>query len=468
MQRQASLPTVLSAPFDFNSHPILSEQVPGEAHCDRQKAPLKSSLKYMSKSAAETPAEPATDPSNAAEHHRVSQSLRRVKTVDFKEAEATQIRTLPLSKPWLSDTIVNAFHEDKDKSQGSLSAKSRCAIRGEPSCSRLGTKGRPADPAVTKTDVHVVTRAPACEFDVLPHELDIVTATPTMQIVQSRDSCYEIVWDDVPAEDKQRGHRRSSVASLALRTASSATKDDLERVNSKLFEWDWGRGPDLESFAPQIVVFPDDQGHAHGLTSTTDGDEDASMRAPPNNQRTSDALSSLPSTPATARPSRPPSQDEPGPVGELEADDLNDSDEGTVAALIVPDPEARPASLPTLHNDSKKPLEDRRFSNIDDSEVRFRGHRDSVTMARARLLANGRVSPEILEVRKYGTMAKRRMHAMNRGNSEEETAEANIATREPARSHEPACLASSSPIAGLGSSSPIMSRNSGVLWGFHG
>ncbi|KAL1591908.1 hypothetical protein SLS60_011500 [Paraconiothyrium brasiliense] len=416
-------------------------------------------MKSVLKSAAETPAEPATGPNNVAEHPRVSQALRRVKTVDFTEAEATRIRTLPLSKSWLSDTVLNAC--DEDESQGSLPAKSRCAVRGEPSFSRPGPKGRLVVPAVTKTEVHVITLAPTCELEVLPHELDIATANPTTQNVQPPDNSYAVVREDIPAEGKQEFPSQDSVTFLALRTPSPVTKCDLEGVNSKVSEWDWGQDLDSESSAPQIIIFPDDEGHAHAVTSMTDVEGDAAKRVPPNSQKTSSALSCPPSTPAIARPSRPPSHDKPGSVGKLRANSRKNSDEDTV--LDVPISKAKLTISTTSSNKSKKPLADRRLSNVDDFEVKFRGHRDSVTMARSRLLAHRRVSPEVLE---FSTTAKKRMHANNRGISEEEIANTNIASRELFRSHEFATLASSSPTARLGSSSPILSHNSGVLWGF--
>jgi hypothetical protein len=395
-------------------------QEPREVHPDKTKAPLKSSMKSVPESAEETSAESAIDLTNAAGHRKAPPSLRRVKTVEFQDVEATGMRIAPPLAPWSSDTIFNL--SDEHKSQGELTTKSQRIISREPSCSLLGTKSKLADPALTKTDVHVVTLAPAYRPAALPREPDLGVATPTMQLIKSADSRLEAVWDDVPAEDNKRAHRKASTASRALHTVNPATRSGLEHVNSNLYEWSWARGPGLESFAPQVVVFPDDEGHAHAVTYMTDDEGNPAMRAPANSQRTSSAPSYSSSVPATTRPSRPPSQDESEPTNKLQVNKLKYSGGGTTEALAIPDPEAKLGTIATLPDKFKKSQTDRRLSNIDDSERKFRGHRDSVTIARSRLLHDIGLPPELLEVQKYSSTAKRRMHVRTRGKSEEEIA----------------------------------------------
>jgi len=55
----------------------------------------------------------------------------------------------------------------------------------------------------------------------------------------------------------------------------------------------------------------------------------------------------------------------------------------------------------------------RRLSDLEESETRFRGHRDSVTLARSQMLKSGRVSPELLLHRATSLTARKRMHARN-------------------------------------------------------
>ncbi|KAL5375695.1 hypothetical protein DPSP01_011051 [Paraphaeosphaeria sporulosa] len=422
---QTSSPGIRGIPSISISAPILMLQEPREAYRDRLKAPLKSSMKHTP-NAEETPAESTADSSSITEHHRPYQSLRRLKPVDFKGLDAIGMRTVLPLKPWVSDTMMNTFEEDK--SHGDLTTESQIVVGGDPSCLRPEIKSEMAVPALTKTDVHVVTLTPTYEVNVLSRKPDISTTTPTMQIIKSADSCHEVVWDDIPAEDNKRVHCRISLPSRALQTLSSARESDLRHVNSNLCEWDWGRGPGLESFAPQVVVFPDDESHAYAVTCVEDDDGNITIRAPSNSQETTGAPSYATSTPGTASSSRPPSQYVTDAAEKLEVDRFHDSAEESVAILVVPDAEVALGTIATLSNDFKKPLADRRLSNVDDSEMKFRGHRDSVTIARSRLLHDGEVSPELLEVQKYSSTAKRRMHARNREKSEEGVAKARTAT----------------------------------------
>ncbi|KAF2445106.1 hypothetical protein P171DRAFT_289478 [Karstenula rhodostoma CBS 690.94] len=386
------------------SAPIRVAQEPGEAHRERSKASLKSSMKHVP-NAEDTPDEPTINSSRSTEPHRTSLSLRRVKTVEFEGFDATRVRTVPSLKPYSSDIFLNT--SERDESQGKLTTKRHQTVRGYPSCSRPGIKSVIAEPALTKTDVHVVTLAPTSEGKVPPRKPDLGTATPTMQTIKSAGSCHEVVWDDVPTEDNKTIHRKTSVANRALQTINSASQGGLEHVNSKLYEWNRGRGPGLESFAPQVIVFPDDEGHTRSVNSIADDDGNAAIRAPSNSQRTSGSPSCSTSTPGTAWPSRPLSQYVSEATDKLGVPKPNNGEE---SMLVVPDPE-------TLPDQIRKPLADRRLSNIDDSEMKFRGHRDSVTVARSRLSHNGGVSPELFQVSEL--TAKRRMHARNRAKSEE-------------------------------------------------
>ncbi|KAJ4382016.1 hypothetical protein N0V86_002342 [Didymella sp. IMI 355093] len=105
-----------------------------------------------------------------------------------------------------------------------------------------------------------------------------------MQIVESGNGSYEVVWDDVPPEHSVRTQRRSSSANQALGAASAGTKG-LERVNTKLTEWSGTWNTSSDSFKPTIVVFPDDDGRRPHFECAIVDDEDIEIFAPPNSER---------------------------------------------------------------------------------------------------------------------------------------------------------------------------------------
>ncbi|KAL5411957.1 hypothetical protein PMIN06_003884 [Paraphaeosphaeria minitans] len=387
-----------------------------EVRHKRPNAPLKSSMKHIP-GTGETSTEATISDSRSPDHHRTSYSLRRVKTVEFKRFDATGMRTVPPLKLRSSDVILNPI--EGDESHGDLTIRKQNSLRGDLLCSRPGFKNVLAEPALTKTDVHVVTRAPTSEVKVLPFEPGLGIATPKMQIKKSADHCREVAWDDLL-------DRKTAVASQVLPTVNPREKSGLEHIDSKLHEWNRDRGPELESCAPQVALFPDDEGYAHSVTFVADDVDNAAIRAPLNSQRTSGSPSFSISTPDTAWLLRPSPQYDPEPTGKLGINKSNDSGE---SMLVVPDPEAVPGTIATLADQFDNTLADHRLSNIDDSEVKFRGHRDSVTVARSRLLHNGAVSPELIQVKEYTLTAKKRMHARNRGLSEE----AIVVRKTPAR-----------------------------------
>jgi hypothetical protein len=53
---------------------------------------------------------------------------------------------------------------------------------------------------------------------------------------------------------------------------------------------------------------------------------------------------------------------------------------------------SRPRTQQAISKEARKPVGDRRLSNMEDSEVKFRGHRDSVTLARTRMANSGGIS----------------------------------------------------------------------------
>ncbi|KAF2712414.1 hypothetical protein K504DRAFT_480086 [Pleomassaria siparia CBS 279.74] len=351
---------------------------------------LKPCIKQKSKSAATTP---PNAQGQSPDGLGTTQKLRRVKTVDFEEGLSKKLLSLPPLEP------------TKNISRVTL-------------CPGLTmNKSLPADAAVTRTDVHVVAIAPSWNADDIPDEGGIDPATPTMQIVESKSGCYEIVWDDVPLKQDVRTNRRGSSASQALAAASPETSHGLHRVNTKLSEWSFGNGSPSELFKPQIVVFPDEDGRTPRFDCAIEDDDDTYIIiAPPNSERPS------------ATPSR--HQSRPGSIERAESDSLADDeatptssrfffekDNTTLNSLLIPDPDTpknkKPGHPIGTHRRVRKSPALRRFSNVEESDLKFRGHRDSVTLARSRIFNAGGVSPELFMHRDSVSIAKKRMHTRN-------------------------------------------------------
>lgn len=366
--------------------------------------PLKTCLKQKAKSANTTP------PNEAATAVRSSvenQKLRRVKTVDFEEAISRS-----LTQQQRDPTSTSDHRRARDKKVPELLHSCPGAV--------LLARRSPACPPVTRTDVHVIAIAPSSLRSTNP---DLQTtdqgdlqetdpATPIMQIVQSGNGSYEVVWDDVPPEHRARTERRNSSASQALEAASAGTKG-LERVNTKLTEWSGTWNSPFDSFKPSIVVFPGDDGRRPQFECTLVDDEDIDILAPPNSERVSAVHSRRPSRPASTQMSRVASHDNSSePV--VPKDVPNDDTTITLEAPPVPDPEAWSAHLVTARRKLGVPCPDRKLSNVEEADLKFRNHRDSLTLAHGRLVDIGGVRPELLGHRDYVRIAKKRMHVGNR------------------------------------------------------
>ncbi|KAF2133543.1 hypothetical protein P153DRAFT_381974 [Dothidotthia symphoricarpi CBS 119687] len=336
-------------------------------------APLKTCLKHKAKSATTSP---PSEPREDADTSTGPRILRRVKTVDFEEA------TKPLLL--LSPLPATAKKATDDKMKRDVSKRTG---RARPRCPSTPNtkKSALAGTAVTRADVHVIATA----FTSDPTSTSApspATATPTKQIIESQTTCYEILWDAIPPTPTRR--RRTS----SLR--SSATRG-LERVNSKLADWSGTQN------APTLVVFPDDDGYAltddddDGEEEDEDGHEEGHtpILAPPNSQHTS------------ATPSRPPSR-------AASLDGLSPTAAGLngTSPLLAPHPESAHGGV----SRKKPPTSSRKLSNLEDSDVKFRGHRDSVTIAHTRLIRGGGVVPELFAREESVAMGRRRMHARNR------------------------------------------------------
>ncbi|KAF3051018.1 hypothetical protein E8E11_005952 [Didymella keratinophila] len=334
-----------------------------------------------------------------------NQKLRRVKTVDFEKA-------ISESFPPQQTTSVSTTNHREGKNGKVPGRLNLC-----PGAALLARRS-PACPAVTRTDVHVIAIAPSSSksTDMGTADQDDLqeadSATPTMQIVESGNGSFEVVWDDVPLMHGARTRRRSSSASQALEAASAGTKG-LGRVNTKLTEWSGTWNTLADSFKPTIIVFPDDDGRRPHFDCAIVDDEEIDILAPPNSERVSAYHSHRPSRPASARISRAASHDElsePVVLRDIPVDNPTTSLE---AAVVVPDPEAWSAHLVAARQKLGVPSPERKLSNVEEVDLKFRNHRDSLTLAHGRLVDSSGVRPDLFAHRDSVKIAKQRMHARN-------------------------------------------------------
>ncbi|KAL6702784.1 hypothetical protein ACN47E_000968 [Coniothyrium glycines] len=379
--------------------------------------PLKSCIRSKSKSTSTTPPGEPEDAATRPTQH----TLRRVKTVDFD----VRSKSLPTLSAFENSTSTCDAEVPSSRPQPvTPNAVETTVLSRAPLCpSFIGrTKSTPADPAITRTAVHVIAIAPSWNIADSAETGGQDPATPTMQIVHSKNGSYEVIWDDVPSEyDIGVRGRRSSSASHALESIDSPSSHGLERVNTKLTVWSgsWNRTSDR--FKPTIVVYPDDDGYNPHYDCAVLDDEDLTILAPPNSHTTSATPSHPPTRPASAPSSRMTSLDETT-FGNLtlEAYAPDDSHNKLLPAdqsSTVPESKGQFGQQYRVGRRAKQPNGGHMLSNFDEADLRFRGHRDSVTIAHSRLLRSGAVSPELFARRDSVVMAKKRMHARNHATS---------------------------------------------------
>lgn len=363
--------------------------------------PLKTCLKQKAKSANATPPnEPVVDLTHSLEY----QKLRRMKTVDFEEV---------ISKPMPSRRRApNAAVEQYQNKLKEASKRTTLC----PGTAML-TRRLPACPAVTRTDVHVIAITPALSNptgmnSTQPGKAEEVDpTTPTMQIVESNNGSYEVIWDDVPSEYSTKTRKLSSSAGQALEAINSTATKGLERVNMKLTEWSGTWNIPSDFFKPAIVVFPDDDGRRPHFECAIMDDEDMEIFAPPNSEKVSVSHSRQTSLPVTAQMSRAASQDGSCAVTFPRGTSCDDTAFSTEQGLLVLDPDAWSDHLVAGHQKLGAPNSERKLSNMEEADVKFRNHRDSVAIAHSHLIHFGGVRPELFTRRDSITMAKKRMQA---------------------------------------------------------
>ncbi|CAN9108130.1 unnamed protein product [Alternaria sp. RS040] len=372
-------------------------------------ATLKPCIKKKAKSTTTTP--PGEFQEDAVNLEPVF--LRRVRTVDFQKAGAKS------SPPPPQVTVTPRSPTETLKYDIGRSARSADnhteTVKWNASCpNTISTaKGTAAEPAITRTDVHVIAIAPSWNAENFAADDGADPATPTMQIIETKSGSYEVIWDDVPPEHTVRTRgRRSSSASHALETASPSAKRGLERVNSKLAGWSGTWNSPSDSFKPTIVVFPDDDGRATRYDCTVDEEEDLAA-VPPNSRMTSGAPSRISSRPVSAPLTRTVSSE-----GISVQDALQDTPQAgsppLEQSLVVPSVEIRGRKTNSSVGVQK-------LSNLEEADTKFRDHRDSVTIAHSRLVRSGAVSPELFARVDSVSLGKKRMYAKNHAASSART-----------------------------------------------
>ncbi|KAH9872130.1 hypothetical protein J1614_006392 [Plenodomus biglobosus] len=373
--------------------------------------PLKPCIKLKSES---TPTSPPGGRSELVVEDG-NQTLRRVKTVDFDENGSKQSIILPKYVAM----GVGGPPEKPEVHRTSAKVGQRPGKKIPSWPLRLGvTKSSPADPAVTRTDVHVIAIAPSVNAADYSNEDCVDPATPTMQVTESKTGRQEIVWDDVPLE-RSIGcqDRTSSSAGQALEMVGCHGKRGLDRVNTKLTDWSGTWNSPSSSFKPTIVVFPDDDTWAPHYDCAIEDDEDLTVLAPPNSQRTSAGPSRHQSRPSSAPLTRASSYEEAEPLQVLLPDPsptrLHSRPELLDQSLAVPDPNGRQTRTTHIKQKRTQGPALRKLSNIEDADLRFRGHRNSVTIAHSRLVRTGGESLDLFAHRDVVSVARKRMYARN-------------------------------------------------------
>jgi hypothetical protein len=379
-------------------------------------APLKPCLKTKAKS---TTTSPPGELESAADDCAGDRTLRRVKTVDFEQA----VKPL-LGLPTPPKAPKKKLQMPSSQLRASLPAASQPAKSAYvvPSCPNMLSlaKSNLADPATTHADVHVIAIAPSRNMKNAANKANSDPATPTIQFVESNNGCYEVIWDDVPVQQSDQTRRRSSVATHSLQLADPAATRGLQRVNTKLADWSGSWNSLSDTFKPTVIVFPDHDTWMPHVECAAEDDEDMLAPAPPNSHRTSAMPSCVPSRPVSAPLTRAPSEEGSSLIDALQRGPSELKQEWVVPledSLLVSDPEIQSTRLLNVTQRLRSIPLIRKLSNVDDADLKFRGHRDSVTLTHTRLLHTGGVSPELFAHRDSVSVARKRMHARNHATS---------------------------------------------------
>ena len=373
-----------------------------------QEKPLKTCLKQKANSTSPTPPldmeKEATEPTK--------HQLRRIKTVEFQQSNSP-ICVLPHTAACSQVRNSVALQTDEPSDQNVLSPT---MIRRTSTCPSTITtmKGDPANSAVTRTDVHVIAISPSQNWSSKAVRLsqNPDPPTPTMQIVESGDGIYKVIWDDLPTEHGCRTGEHITPARKTTKNDNFTAAKGLERVNTKLTEWSASWNSPSGSFKPTIVVYPEDDTRKHRSEYSMDhaGDNGDALVPPPNSTRTSAIPSRGQSHPASVSLSRETSDDEFEPDvvlhGRPSGSPPSDANQEVWSDFLV-------GARGRLQDEVAARASAQSYNN----STAFHNHQDSISIAHDRMSRAVGITRDMYTHRDSIALAKKRLHAKDRAAS---------------------------------------------------
>ncbi|CAI6340174.1 unnamed protein product [Periconia digitata] len=368
-----------------------------KARTDGQGTPLRSSLKNKSRTTSTTPTEELSLDAAIA-------SLRRVKTVNFEDTMAMKtVSLLPLNSK-LVESDGDLDHAEEGRASDSAKNDDRSPLKPDQGLSYTfpRTKSTIADIEITKTNVH-------CHINVeIPTDLDT-------------DYFAVVPGEDLPTGSKARGDLRSSSASQVLERYGSPTLHSLEKASARLANSSFRNSSQDHQFELKNVVLPYEDVDSDFQAVRRIGSGDGATRAPPNSKIASAKPSRLPSQSTGEHFQRTRSYDETNAI--RSPGDRNTFSEQTFPLeVVLTHPAGDPEPIFRMNDEYNNTIEEdplfRTLSNIDEPDIKFRGHRDSVTLERNSVLRSRRVTPELLAYGDSIADVRKRMHVRNHAASE--------------------------------------------------
>ncbi|KAJ9662560.1 hypothetical protein H2201_006048 [Coniosporium apollinis] len=262
-------------------------------------------------------------------------------------------------------------------------------------------KSTAADTATTLTDVLALPSTTSSISDKsksLSQKTSSISNS-TVQIVESRNGVFEVVWDDSDPDESDEDQPEPSRSQFFQESESEYTRTDestgpslagLHRVNSKLANWSWNDDSDDGRnrvgrcrFKPEVQVFT-------GELSPDSEVAHLDLHAPPSSKLPSEHPSREGSRlPAPRRPDLaiPAIEDETGhsefTITSLEEID-EDHETGQTSLATVPGPYVDNKSGQVAANSRRRQLSNlvRRLSNLPEKDEHFKSHRDSLVLSR--------------------------------------------------------------------------------------
>ncbi|KAI9720130.1 MAG: hypothetical protein M1828_005776 [Chrysothrix sp. TS-e1954] len=290
----------------------------------------------------------------------------------------------------------------------------------------ISVKSEIAYEAVTHTAVHIFQPALADPPAELPSTIDegSKTHSATLQVVRTRNSVYEVIWEDklstkhveTNASSKRSSadaEALSSVAAWSQESSANSAEPELPQklvlVNTKLAAWSWGI----------------DQESAYHFRALNNGPPPAAPTTTPAHADRSKATSTcslpIPLIDALDLPSAIPevniedtatssSSSEPTPDDTLRRKRRSSEVSGFAPASLDPGSATTASQKPNLTaNQRKDLLGNRKLSNITSEDDHFQSHRDSLMLAHERLHHDAS-DEDIVDMGKLADKAKPAKH----------------------------------------------------------